>query len=157
MKAIVITFNGEISNEQELVREIGTLLVKSQNISTVIPALQLTVLTDKDVNALLINKALETKKLVLNEENKPNEFEVLLKNIIKIVGSPRLKRNQPYKKEILNKIPFHCELANAKAWAHLRNLTDYEKALLKEYSLEDLTSYIDGISDILRIYGYGKI
>lgn len=152
MKAIVITFNGEISNEKELVREIGSLIVNSKNTSDM-AALQLAILSDKEVSALLINKALETK----TEIKKISELETLLRNLVKIVGSPKLAKSQPYKIAIINKIPFYKELADIKAWSRLRNPTECEKKLLIEYGFENLPNCIDDISDILRIYGYGKI
>lgn len=152
MKAIVITFNGEISNEKELVREIGSLIVNSKNTSDM-AALQLAILSDKEVSALLINKVLETK----TETKKISELETLLRNLVKIVGSPKLAKPQPYKIAIINKIPLYKELVDIKAWSRLRNPTECEKKLLVEYGFENLPNCIDDISDILRIYGYGKV
>lgn len=153
MKAIVITFNGEIPNEKELIREIGTLLAKSKNATIELPALQLAILSDKEVCSLIINRAAEEGK----KQKAINEFEVFLKNIINIVGSPKLTGVTAYKLAIINKIHNYKELRDSKSWSHIRKLDEYEKLLLKEYGLESLPSYIEDIADVFRIYGYGKV
>lgn len=153
MKAIVITFNGEITNEQELVREIGALFTKGKNATIESSGLRLAILSDKDVCSLIVNKVAEENK----KQKVTNEFEVFLKNIIGIVGSPKLTGVTAYKLAIINKIHNYKELRNSKSWSHIRKLDECEKLLLKQYGLEHLPSYIEDIADVFRIYGYGKV
>ncbi|MGM9531521.1 hypothetical protein [Intestinibacter sp.] len=146
-------FDGEVNNEQELVRELGSLLAKSKNATVKLSKVQLALLSDVEVCSLLINKAAEEQKKV----RVTHDFEVFLQNIIKTVGSPRLSGPLAYKYAIINKLHESKELRENKYWTKLRNLTEYEKLLLKEYGLENLSNYINDIAEIFRIYNYGAI
>lgn len=153
MKAIIITFNGDFTNQKELARTIAELLLKSPNVE-VKDNLSMSTLVDAEVaNALM--KAIPTS----SKPNKILNSELLCKTLISIVGSPALMTEGYYKLELLKKIQEeeNVKLRNPVFWRVLKNLSENDKQILKFYGFSNLPSWLPDIKTIFKLFDYGEI
>lgn len=150
MKAIVITFEGAICKERELIKNLADVIQKFTHAEEV----NLDLLNDRELTTILTEHVVKTK---IKKDPKPEVIRDFCKKIIAETGSPALKRNEILCKDICEYLIKQnraviaspvCIIANI---ATEPNKKEYEN-ILAEYGLTILPGLLRDINPIFKFY-----
>lgn len=146
MKAIVLTFEGEINQEQELMELFAKAMAKCTEASNI----DVSILNDTEI-------ALLTKQTVNVKDPKIEVIRDFCKKIIAEVGPAALKKDEILYRDITgylikqNKAVIACPLSIIADIPTEPNHEEYEK-ILKAYGLSILPRLLRDINPIFKFY-----
>ncbi len=159
MKAIIISFEGAVKDEDTLV----SLLVSQIGKETTAENIDIHVLSDVDVTNALVAKCLTPSAVVVDTPVNPQiaVVEDFCKKIIASIGSPALKTRELLNSELCKfLVQQNREVISVPVSIIARvNTTSayYEhRKVLKKYGLSVLPELLRDINPLFKFYQYGK-
>lgn len=159
MKAIIITFKGEIKDETTLASLLASCIGKHVNTENV----DVHILSDIDVTNALIAKCLTTSAVAVDRPANPQiaVVEDFCKKIITSIGSPALKTRELLNSELCKfLVQQNREVISVPVSiiAQVNTTSAYyeHRKILKKYGLSALPELLRDINPLFKFYQYGK-
>lgn len=151
MKAIVMTFEGNMTREGELMQALATNVCELTGTSTV----NIDTLDDKEVTQVLMSHVVKHK--VTKKDPKLEVIRDFCKKIIAETGSPALKRNEILCQDICQYLVKQNRAVIASPVCIIANIPSEENrekymAILNEYGLTLLPGLLRDINPIFKFY-----
>lgn len=159
MKAIIITFEGEIKDEHTLVTFLASSIANNTDAKNV----DVHILSDIDVTNALIAKCLTPSAIAVDRPANPQIAVVkdFCKKIIASIGSPALKTRELLNSELCKfLVQQNREVISVPVSiiAKVNTTAAYyeHRKVLKEYGLSALPDLLRDINPLFKFYQYGK-
>ena len=164
MKAIIITFEGEIKDEHTLVTSLTSNITNNTDAKNV----DVSILSDEDVMSAMVAKCLTPTDIAVDRPSNPQipVIEDFCKKIVASIGSPALKTRELLNSELC-KFLVHKFLVQqnrevisvpVSIIAKVDTTSAYyeHRKVLKEYGLSALPELLRDVNPIFKFYQYGK-
>lgn len=159
MKAIIITFEGEMKDEHTLVTFLASSIANNTDAKNV----DVHILSDIDVTNALIAKCLTPSAIAVDRPANPQIAVVkdFCKKIIASIGSPALKTRELLNSELCKfLVQQNREVISVPVSiiAKVNTTAAYyeHRKVLKEYGLSALPDLLRDINPLFKFYQYGK-
>ena len=159
MKAIIITFEGEIKDEHTLVTFLASSIANNTDAKNV----DVHILSDIDVTNALIAKCLTPSATAVDRPANPQIAVVkdFCKKIIASIGSPALKTRELLNSELCKfLVQQNREVISVPVSiiAKVNTTAAYyeHRKVLKEYGLSALPELLRDVNPLFKFYQYGK-
>lgn len=159
MKAIIITFEGEVKDEHTLVTFLASSIANNTDAKNV----DVHILSDIDVTNALIAKCLTPSAIAVDRPANPQIAVVkdFCKKIIASIGSPALKTRELLNSELCKfLVQQNREVISVPVSiiAKVNTTAAYyeHRKVLKEYGLSALPDLLRDINPLFKFYQYGK-
>lgn len=159
MKAIIITFEGEIKDEHTLVTFLASNIANNIDAKNV----DVHILSDIDITNALIAKCLTPSAIAVDRPANPQIAVVkdFCKKIIASIGSPALKTRELLNSELCKfLVQQNREVISVPVSiiAKVNTTAAYyeHRKVLKEYGLSVLPELLRDINPLFKFYQYGK-
>lgn len=159
MKAIIITFKGEIKDEHTLVTSLASNIADNTDAKNV----DVSILSDEEVMSAMVTKCLTPTVVAVDRPSNPQIpiIEDFCKKIITSIGSPALKTRELLNSELCKfLVQQNREVISApvSVIARVNSTAEYRehRKILKEYGLSVLPDLLRDINPLFKFYQYGK-
>ena len=159
MKAIIITFKGEIKDEHTLVTSLASNIANNTDAKNV----DVSILSDEDVMSAMIAKCLTPTDVGVDRPSNPQipVIEDFCKKIVASIGSPVLKTRGLLNSELCKfLLQQNREVISVPVSiiAKVNTTSAYyeHRKVLKEYGLSALPELLRDINPLFKFYQYGK-
>lgn len=159
MKAIIITFKGEIKDEHTLVTFLASNIANNTDAENV----EVSILSDEDVMNAMVAKCLTPVNIAADRPANPQiaVVEDFCKKIIASIGSPALKTRELLNSELCKfLVQQNREVISVPVSiiAQVNTTSAYyeHRKILKKYGLSTLPELLRDINPLFKFYQYGK-